>query len=208
MITRFISILSYLLITVGSFFIIYQSYWLANVSLTTDLEVEVNAPYSTPKTGEALHTMTSVPIQEGERIGILSIPKLEKTLPIFEGVEEETLKKGIGHIPSTPLPGQQSNAVLAGHRDTFFQGLDRLNIGDSLIVTLNNKTFIYKIKKIRIVDKDDKTVIVPKPTRTLTLTTCYPFTFIGPAPQRYIIEAQLLIKPKIEPPENEISNDL
>ncbi|MCV9886461.1 class D sortase [Metabacillus halosaccharovorans] len=196
MITRFVSFLSFGFIIVGCSFIIYQSYWLSNMFLS--VEKDVHAPYSKPGIGKAFQTVTSFPIEEGEKIGILSIPKLEKTLPIYEGVGEDILKKGIGHIPSTPLPGQQSNAVLSGHRDTFFRGLDRLKIGDSLIVTSNNKTYIFKIKKIRIVDKNDQTVIVPKPRSSLTLTTCYPFTYIGPAPQRYIIEAQLLTKPKIE----------
>lgn len=197
MITRFVSFLSFGFVIIGCSFIIYQSYWLLNMFLS--VEQDVHTPYSKPGIGKASQTVTSsLPMEEGEKIGILSIPKLEKTLPIYEGVGEDILKKGIGHIPSTPLPGQQSNAVLSGHRDTFFRGLDRLKVGDSLIVTSNNKTYIFKIKKIRIVDKNDKTVIVPKPRSTLTLTTCYPFTYIGPAPQRYIVEAQLLTKPKIE----------
>lgn len=196
MINRIILFLSFGFIIAGSTFLLNQSYWLAKVFLPNDIVVK--APYITPMTDEALQTIPSLSIEEGKKIGILTIPKLEKTLPIYEGVDDATLKKGIGHLPSTPLPGQQSNAVLSGHRDTFFRGLDRLKIGDSLLVTIDYKTFIYKIKKIRVVDKDDKTVIVPKPKRTLTLTTCYPFTYIGPAPQRYIIEAQLLTKPKVE----------
>lgn len=195
MLTRFVSYLSIGFIIFGLFTVMYQSYWLS-IGFHNEVEQEVIAPYPSPKIGESLKTTT--PLKEGERIGVLTIPKLDKAFPIYEGVGKEALKKGIGHIPSTPIPGQKSNSVLAGHRDTFFRGLDRLKIGDALIVTIANDSFIYKIKKIRIVDKDDKTVIVPKPRSTLTLTTCYPFTFIGPAPQRYIVEAQLITKPKIE----------
>ena len=196
MFTRIISFLSFGFIIVGTFSVIYQTYWLTKVSHTTELEVI--APYSTPQTGRASTTATHDPIEEGEKIGVLTIPKLQKTLPIYEGVGEESLKNGIGHIPSTPIPGQKSNAVLAGHRDTYLLGLDHLKNGDSLITTIQDKSFIYKIKKIRIVDKDDKTVIVPKPRSTLTIITCYPFNFIGPAPQRYIVEAERLTKVKVE----------
>jgi len=195
MLTRFIPYLSLGFIIVGFLIIMYQSYWLS-IGFHNEVEQEVTASYPSPKNGESLKT--TAPLTVGEKIGVLTIPKLDRTLPIYEGVEETTLKKGIGHIPSTPIPGQKSNSVLAGHRDTFFRGLDRLKIGDTLIVTITSDSFIYKIKKIRIVEKDDQTVIVPKPRSTLTLITCYPFTFIGPAPQRYIVEAQRITKPKIE----------
>lgn len=195
MLTRLVPYLSLGFIIVGLLIIMYQSYWLS-IGFHNEVEQEVTASYPSPKIGKSLKTTAL--LTEGEKIGVLTIPKLDRTLPIYEGVEETTLKKGIGHIPLTPIPGQKSNSVLAGHRDTFFRGLDRLKIGDTLIVTITSDSFIYKIKKIRIVEKDDQTVIVPKPRSTLTLITCYPFTFIGPAPQRYIVEAQRITKPKIE----------
>lgn len=128
----------------------------------------------------------------GKVFASLTIPLLDLTLPIYEGTTEDDLKKGVGHYKNSVLPGENDNAILSGHRDTVFRNLDKLEKGDQLIVTTNNHTFKYQIQKIRIVDKDDKTVIVPKPRATLTLTTCYPFQFIGPAPKRYIIEAFLV----------------
>lgn len=128
----------------------------------------------------------------GEEFANLTIPILDISLPIYEGTTEDDLKKGVGHYKDSVLPGENDNAILSGHRDTVFRNLDKLEKGDQLIVTTNNHTFKYQIQKIRIVDKDDKTVIVPKPRATLTLTTCYPFQYVGAAPKRYIIEAFLV----------------
>ncbi|UGB32300.1 class D sortase [Metabacillus sp. B2-18] len=197
MVTRIVSYLSIGLILVGITVFIYQTYWIT-IGFQSINEQEVKASYSPPQQGKTIKTVNQDPPEEGTKLGILTIPKLDRTLPIFQGASEEILKKGVGHISSTPLPGEDSNSVLSAHRDTFFRQLDSLVVGDKLIVNRSDVSFIYKIKKIRIVNKNDKTVIVPKPKSTLTLTTCYPFTYIGPAPQRYIIEAELITKPKIE----------
>jgi sortase A len=142
----------------------------------------------------ALDNLYSVRPEIGEKIGELSIPKLKISLPVYEGTEDDELKRGVGHYADSVLPGENDNSVLSGHRDTVFRNLKDLEKGDVLIVTTSAGEFIYKIKKFRIVDEDDRTVIVPKPSATLTLTTCYPFDFIGPAPKRYIITAYLYDK--------------
>lgn len=176
----------------------YHTYWIWVGLQSTDANINEQTYITAPKNVEPLQPVVAPIPEDGEEIGTLSIPKLKQTFPIYYGESETTLKKGIGHVNGTALPGEASNSVLAGHRDTFFRHLNQLVVGDKLIVGRSGTYYIYKIKKIRIVNKDDKTVIVPKPRSTLTLTTCYPFTFIGPAPQRYIIEAELLTKPKIE----------
>ncbi|PGS52405.1 class D sortase [Bacillus sp. AFS041924] len=127
----------------------------------------------------------------GEEMGTLTIPRIESTLPIFHGTDEDELAKGIGHYAKSVMPGERDNSVLAGHRDTVFRHLGEVKIGDLLIVKTSAGTFTYKVHKIRIVDKDDRTVIIPKPRPTLTVSTCYPFNFIGHAPQRYILVASL-----------------
>jgi sortase A len=129
---------------------------------------------------------------EGDNIGSLSIPVLGQKLPIIQGTGTEELKKGVGHFIQSVLPGEEDNCVLSGHRDTVFAKLGKLKIGDQLIVQTSAGTFTYEIKRIRIVDKDDKTVIVPADHAVLTLTTCYPFHFIGSAPYRYILTADLV----------------
>ena len=132
---------------------------------------------------------------EGDIIGSLRIPALKQKLPIIEGTGAEELKKGVGHFIQSVLPGEKDNCVLSGHRDTVFANLGKLNIGDQLIVQTSAGTYTYEIKRIRIVDKDDKTVIVPADQAILTLTTCYPFQFIGSAPDRYILIADLVAQP-------------
>jgi len=128
----------------------------------------------------------------GEQIGTLEIPTIHSTLPIYEGTDEDELEQGIGHYAKSVLPGENDNSVLAGHRDTIFRHLGEVKIDDKLIVSTSAGTFTYKVRKIRIVDKDDRTVIVPKPRATLTVSTCYPFRYIGPAPQRYVLIANLV----------------
>lgn len=130
---------------------------------------------------------------KGDYIGTLSIPVLKQELPIIQGTSENELKKGVGHFILSVLPGEEDNCVLSGHRDTVFAELGKLKIGDQLIVQTSAGTFTYEIKRIRIVDKDDKTVIVPTDHAVLTLTTCYPFHFVGNAPDRYILIADLIV---------------
>ncbi|MEC5423428.1 class D sortase [Virgibacillus sp. C22-A2] len=128
----------------------------------------------------------------GDHIGELYIPKLNAVLPIYHGTDDDELEKGVGHFAGSVLPGEVDNAVLSGHRDTVFRRLGEVGEGDELIVTTSAGEFTYKIQKVRIVDADDRTVIVPKPRATLTVSTCYPFDFIGSAPDRYILSAYLI----------------
>lgn len=127
----------------------------------------------------------------GDEIGELYIPKLDATLPIFHGSSADELKKGVGHFEDSVLPGECDNSVLSGHRDTIFRKLGEVGKGDLLIVRTIAGEFKYKVSKVRIVDEDDRTVIVPKPKATLTVSTCYPFGYIGPAPKRYVLVAYL-----------------
>lgn len=129
---------------------------------------------------------------EGDNIGSLSIPVLKQKLPIIQGTGAEELKKGVGHFNQSVLPGEEDNCVLSGHRDTVFAKVGKLKIGDQLIAETSAGTYTYEIKHLRIVDKDDKTVIVPADHAVLTLTTCYPFHFVGSAPKRYILIADLV----------------
>jgi sortase A len=130
----------------------------------------------------------------GDKIGELYIPKLNATLPIYHGTDEDELEKGVGHFAGSVLPGEDDNSVLSGHRDTVFRRLGKVGEGDWLIVRTSAGEFRYKVNKVRIVDADDRTVIVPKPRATLTVSTCYPFEYIGPAPKRYILVAYLASK--------------
>ena len=125
-------------------------------------------------------------------MGSLSIPKIDAKLPIYHGTDEDELEKGVGHFAGSVLPGERDNSVLSGHRDTVFRKLGDVGKGDLLEVKTEAGTFTYKVRKVRIVDADDRTVIVPTPRPTLTVSTCYPFDYIGDAPERYILVADLI----------------
>lgn len=137
---------------------------------------------------------TSVQQKAGEKTADLLIPKIGQKYPVYWGADEETLEKGIGLYVSdlTTVPGGNGHTVLSGHRDTVFTGLAHLEEKDDLLVQYDGKTFVYEITSIWITHEDDRTVIVEKDQSTLTLTTCYPFDFIGSAPDRYIIQAELV----------------
>lgn len=137
-------------------------------------------------------------VKEGQFLGTIYIPAIGKKVNIFQGTTAEVLARGVGHYTHSVMPGYKDNSVFAGHRDTVFSNLGKVKMGAFILITTKNGTFIYKVNRIRIVDKKDRTVIVPTPSATLTLSTCYPFRYIGNAPKRYIIQAKL-IPPDAEP---------
>lgn len=132
--------------------------------------------------------------QLGDKVAYLIIPKIQKKYSVYWGTDDKVLKKGVGMFVSdlTTAPSGNGHTVLSGHRDTVFTELGQLKENDQLIVEYENKTYTYRINKHWITDSEDRTVIVDKNEPTLTLTTCYPFDYIGDAPNRYIIESSLL----------------
>lgn len=133
--------------------------------------------------------------QKGNEVAKLIIPKLDLSYDVFWGTDENTLKEGVGMYVSkwTTVPNPiGGHTVLSGHRDTVFTKLGDLDEGDTLTEKYHGKSYQYRIKKIWITNPDDRSVIVKKDKPTLTLTTCYPFHYIGPAPKRYIVQAELV----------------
>jgi sortase A len=131
-------------------------------------------------------------IKQGDIMGKITIPKIDKELPIIFGTSDDDLRRGVGHYIGTAFPGQNGNVVLSGHRDTVFERLDELQVGDTFDVETLEGNFTYQVYEGKIVESDDRTVIVPYSLPVLTLVTCYPFNFIGDAPQRYILTARLI----------------
>jgi len=130
--------------------------------------------------------------RKGDTIGTLSIPVLKQEWPIIEGTGDAELKRGVGHYLRSVQPGVEDNCVLSGHRDTVFSRLGKVKVGDLLVITTPIEAYTYEVRRIRIVDKDDRTVIVPFDHAVLTLSTCYPFNYVGNAPRRYILVADLV----------------
>jgi sortase A len=126
-----------------------------------------------------------------ELLAVLRIPALHLEVPVLEGTDKVTLNRGVGRIAGTSLPGQGGNIGIAGHRDGFFRTLKDIRTGDAIELVTTSGKDIFVVDQIRITNRGDVSVLRPRAKRSLTLVTCYPFYFVGPAPSRYIVEASL-----------------
>ena len=122
-------------------------------------------------------------------MGVLKIPSIGIEVPVLEGTDDLTLNRGVGHIDGTPLPGEEGNIGIAGHRDGFFRGLKDLHLGDSLDLYTEHGNTRYVVDEIHIVTPEDISVLSPRQRSSVTLVTCYPFYFVGSAPMRFIVHA-------------------
>lgn len=133
---------------------------------------------------------TAIPIaSRGTAVGELIIPRIHLSAVVLHGTDERTLRRGPGHLETTPLPGQPGNAVIAGHRDSFFRPLRHVKSGDDVFVQTPAGRLHYRVVSLQVVDARDVSVLEPTRERTLTLITCYPFWVFGSAPDRFIVRA-------------------
>ena len=123
-------------------------------------------------------------------LGTLEIPRLDISSIVEEGVDSSTLWEAVGHIPDTALPGHNGNSVLASHRDTYFRGLADVQVGDLIVFKSPTANFRYRVESTRIVDANATDALRDSTAPVLSLVTCYPFHYIGPAPQRFIVTAR------------------
>ena len=139
----------------------------------------------------------SVPRIGGEprvALGSLEMAASGLSAVIFDGADDFTLSRGIGHLPGSALPGQQGNVVLAGHRDTFFRKLEHVTLGENLTIQTPTADATYTVTSIHIVDPRETSVIRPTSDFRITLITCYPFHFLGHAPLRFVVTGKLVTK--------------
>ncbi len=129
---------------------------------------------------------------EGNGLTRISVPKIDLESVIVEGTTHKALLLGPGHLKDTPAPGELGNSVISGHRDTFFRHIRELEKGDTLTVQREGKTFTYEVTGKKIVEPDDLSVIRPVKDRQLTLITCYPTYYIGPAPKRLVVFSKMI----------------
>lgn len=127
--------------------------------------------------------------KEGTLLGEIRIPRIGVSSVILEGTEDNTLRKAVGHIHGTALPGRAGNICLAGHRDTFFRPLRRIAEGDEILITSSPGQVTYRVQSVQIVGPEDVQVLDQTTSDTLTLVTCYPFHYVGTAPKRFIVRA-------------------
>ena len=124
-------------------------------------------------------------------LAVLRVKSIDLEVPVLDGTDDLTLNRGAGWIPGTARPGERGNIGVAGHRDGFFRGLKDLKVNDTIDLVTSHRADIYSVDEIRIVNPDDVSVLRPTITPSLTLVTCYPFYFVGSAPQRYIVRASI-----------------
>jgi len=125
-------------------------------------------------------------------VGRLLIPSLKLNVMVLEGTDPWTLNRAVGHIESTALPGRSGNVGISAHRDGFFRNLGHIGQGDEISIVTAEKTYTYAVESTRIVNPADVEVLSPSDRPVLTLVTCFPFYFVGDAPQRFIVKAQLV----------------
>jgi sortase A len=127
----------------------------------------------------------------GSAIGRIEIPRLGVNAVVRAGSDARTLRLAVGHIPGTSLPGEQGNSGFAAHRDTFFRRLGDIRPGDEVRIVTPEGTFRYEVEGTKVVEPSDVWVLDPTEQPALTLVTCYPFSYVGSAPQRFVVRAYL-----------------
>lgn len=126
----------------------------------------------------------------GGLVGRMEIPRLGVSVAIAEGADEATLRRAAGHIPGTALPGRSGNVGIAGHRDTLFRPLRNIQQDDVILLITMQGEYRYHVVSTKVVSPYDVAVLEPDGNEILTLVTCYPFYFVGPAPSRFIVRAE------------------
>lgn len=171
----------FLLIAIGAALIIYVAaqYW-TMYSEQRQLVRAWKTEQQNPAAVSAKHRLT-----------MLSIPKISLEAVVVEGTTRRALLRGPGHIKETPQPGEAGNAVITGHRDTFFRHIYELDRGDTVNVVRDGREYRYEVTGKKVVKPTDVSVLKPTSDSRLTLITCYPTYFIGPAPERLVVFTKL-----------------
>lgn len=131
----------------------------------------------------------------GRPLAVLRIPSVDLSVPVFDGTTETNLNRGAARIEGTARIGGQGNLGLAAHRDGYFRALKDVRIGDDVRLTTPQGALAYRVVNISIVEPDAMAVLAPGKASSVTLVTCYPFYFVGSAPQRFIVRAELMTSP-------------
>jgi sortase A len=129
-------------------------------------------------------------VANGGLIGRIEIPRLSLSVVVVEGTDKPALRRAAGHIAGTGLPGQPGNVGIAAHRDTFFRPLRNIQRNDIITVTTLGGEYGYRVVSTKVVSPYDVAVLNPDGNEILTLVTCFPFYFVGPAPDRFIVRAE------------------
>jgi len=143
-----------------------------------------------PQNAATLLPASLSPAATGGLTARIEVPRLGMSAMVMEGVTSSILRRAAGHIPGTALPGEQGNIGISAHRDTFFRPLRHIEVGDTVLLTTLSGSYRYRVLSTLITTPDDVAVLSPGTGEILTLVTCYPFYFVGPAPSRFIVRAE------------------
>ncbi len=161
-----------------------------NQAMKTSAEVSAETPEQVlPVTSSATAEVQRVNAVPGSSIGRIEISRIGVDVIIAEGTDGKTLRRGVGHVTGTSLPGEPGNVAIAGHRDTFFRALRDVHQGDEVTLTTVDGAFHYRVDWTKVVGDEATEVLSDSDEAILTLVTCYPFYFVGPAPKRFIVRA-------------------
>jgi sortase A len=188
-------LLERVLLVVGIVCLGYYGYVSAETALYQAYETrELDAILAAAPVSPADVTLPAAPRVRppaGSALGRLEIPRLGVSAIVRAGSDARTLRLAIGHIGGTALPGEPGNVGLAAHRDTFFRRLGEIQAGDKVQFVTPDGTYLYRVESTQVVEPHDTWVLNPTDDSVLTLVTCYPFRYVGSAPQRFIVRAHL-----------------
>lgn len=161
------------------------------------LETDAPAPLTAPSPDQADWSQARISAYAGSEEpdtfeGVLHIPQLGVSAPIRAGTDADTLNVAVGRVEWGAQVNGEGNLILAGHRDSFFRRLGSLTRGDALIVETKTGQREFVVESTSIVDPTDVDAIVLTDESTITLVTCYPFYFVGPAPKRFLVFGHLI----------------
>lgn len=139
-----------------------------------------------------------IPLDDGAPLAWLRVPRLGIDAIVAEGVSTAVLARAIGHLPASARPGEAGNIALAAHRDTFFRPLEGIRTGDEILLERPDGVGTYRVAWTKVVAPSDTTVLADTSGDTLTLVTCYPFRWVGPAPERFVVRAERIAGPPTE----------
>lgn len=129
-------------------------------------------------------------LAENDVIGEIQVPRLGLEAIVVQGDSPAALRRAVGHLSKSPLPGERGNVILAGHRDTFFRPLGDIHLGDEIRFKTPERSFDYLVDSIEVVAPTDIRVLESSTGHDLTLLTCFPFHYVGPAPKRLVVRAR------------------
>lgn len=192
---RILSLLSFLLIAAGSamLFVGARDWFgarLGQSEAAREFEQEQPIP-ETPATRAAIQPASTPRLEIGDTLAKLRIPRLGTELYVVEGDGAKELRRGPGHLAGSAMPGQDGNCIIAGHRDTHFRVLKDIRAGDDIVLQTPSGEYLYRVKRMQVVSPTNTASLQPTSDAELNLITCYPFYYVGSAPKRFVVEAQL-----------------